>query len=121
MTIHITPTFDERQSALTRRQHANGGTRKDSGLKFGKSRSVPKGSDARALEAEAFQLVNAPAGARLVPFSELELGQCQWGLNHGDANLFCGLPDNPAAKDSKLFARYCSHHGSAARGRTVVR
>jgi hypothetical protein len=122
MSIHVNPTVAERNSASAQFQRQkNNLRRQDQGLRWGAAASAPKGPDHKVLNSVHFELANAPLAARLVPFSEIEDGQCQWGFNHGDKNLFCGVAIVPAIAGTGLFKRYCPHHVRVATGKTVVR
>ena len=122
MTIHVDPTHAERASAAARFQFQGKKLRRqDAGLRWGKAPTMPRGASLKALNSPHFDPANAPAGARLVPFSLLERGECQWGFTHGETNIFCGAPVDPAAKGTRLFQHYCRHHVKAAKGRTINR
>ena len=121
MTIHVQPLWEERNRAAMRRMHKAGAIGRDKGIQWGAGNTRARGSDSRVLRSPLFNPTNAPAGARLVAFSELDAGQCQWGFDLETGTVFCGLPVDPGAKGSALFSRYCPCHGQAAKGRTVVR
>lgn len=121
MNVHINVSRSERNAAQTSYLHHSGQVRRAPAMQWGEAPVAPRAPKNRSLQSPLFDPAQAPAGARLVRFSDLADGQCQWGFDVDGGNLFCGLPVDPAAKGTKLFGRYCPCHVKAATGRTVVR
>lgn len=123
MNLYVKVSRSERNAVSASFLHHSGQVRRAPAVQWGDGwrPSAPLPPKNRALQSPLFDPALAPEGARLVRFGELDDGQCQWGFDVEQGNVFCGLPVDPAAKGTKLFGRYCPCHVKAATGRTVIR